>query len=235
MSLDTHKLFVALHEARQLPSASPEDVEALVSAAYAIHFIELSGHEYNFEDYLAGFNWPKNHPRPSQTTPLLMGGAHYCVAYSLDSGLPTLLRLPTAEALARLDEPTAQGRFGRILLTLHKARECLVSFPQHVEALTSAEVALHYIQESGLSDSFAEYLADTSSVPISPVRSFATRDEADTWLKNHPRPPHGGWVLIGQDRYSVGYWRESGRRVLLRVPTEEELKRVDDMKGEEEA
>lgn len=242
MSLDTSKLFAALHEARQLPSISAETVEALVSASHAIHFIELGGHEYNFEDYLTLFNtpsapalrcfatreqaiqWLREHlASPRTATPVLIAGARYCVAYSLDSGLPTPLRIPTAEELKELDGPAAQGRFGRILLALHEARERPDSNPQHEEALTPAEVALHYIQESGLSDSFAEYLEQSSNIPIPAIRSFASREEADAWLENHPRPPHGGWVLIGQERYSVGYWRESGRRILLRVPTQEEL------------
>jgi hypothetical protein len=251
MNLDTQKIFVALHEARKLPSTPAEDMEALISAAHAIHFIELGGHGYNFEDYLAGIQnttapalrtfatweeaniWLKQDPLPPRAVTLLIGGARHSVAYCLDSGLPMPLRLPTVEELARLDGPAAQGRFGNILLALHEARDHLGA-AQHREALACAEVALHYIQESGLSDDFAELLADTTSAPIPPVRSFATRDEADTWLKNHPRPPHGGWVRIGQERYSVGYWRESDRRVLLRVPAQEELKKTDGTAGGEE-
>ncbi|WNG43351.1 hypothetical protein F0U60_04010 [Archangium minus] len=244
MSLDTSTLFTALHQARQRPGISAEDVAALVSAAHAIHFIELGGHEYNFEDYLTVFNapaappirsfatldeastWLKEHPiTPRVATPLLIARARYCVAYSLESGLPTPLRIPTAEELKKLDSPMS--------LALHEARKHLGAVPEHEEALISIEVALQFIQESGLSNDFAGYLAEASNVPIPPIRSFTSLEEADTWLKNHPRPPHGGWVRIGQDRYSVGYWRESGRRVLLRVPTQEELNKADELEDKD--
>jgi hypothetical protein len=63
---------------------------------------------------------------------------------------------------------------------------------------------------------------DSRALPRS-LCSFGTRQEADTWLSAHPRPPHGAQVEIAGERYSVGYSRDSGLRVLVRLPSQEEL------------
>ncbi len=60
-------------------------------------------------------------------------------------------------------------------------------------------------------------------MPPSPLCSFSTREEADAWLKNHPSPPHGASVRVGKEELSVGYWRESGLRTLLRFPESQDL------------
>ncbi|PTL80811.1 hypothetical protein [Vitiosangium sp. GDMCC 1.1324] len=82
--------------------------------------------------------------------------------------------------------------------------------------------------ESGQLHSFERFLGNVDSEePTLPLCSFGTRQEADTWLSAHPRPPHGARVEIAGQSYSVGYSRDSGLRVLVRRPPLEELKRTE--------
>lgn len=110
----------------------------------------------------------------------------------------------------------------RTLRLLHKVgRHTHAS--EEMEALRTAKIALHFIQSIGESHGFEDYLEkfDVEGSP-SPRYAFATREEAEHWLKNHPTPPHGAMVAIGGVLHCVGFSRESGLRVLMRIPAVEE-------------
>jgi hypothetical protein len=114
--------------------------------------------------------------------------------------------------------------FDKTLVFLHKVEQRGHS-PEELEALRTAKIALHFIQSIGESYGFEDYLQNfNSEAPPAPLLSFATREEADLWLKSHPAPPHGAVVQIAEARYSVGFERKSGLRVLVRIPSAEELK-----------
>jgi hypothetical protein len=109
--------------------------------------------------------------------------------------------------------------FDKTLLLLHKVEQRAHS-PEEFEALKTAKIALHFIQAIGESYGFEDYLQNfNAEAPPAPLLSFATREEADSWLKNHPVPPHGAVIGIAEARYSVGFERKSGLRVLVRVPS----------------
>jgi hypothetical protein len=113
---------------------------------------------------------------------------------------------------------------------LDQARAVLDSSPEELEALQSAALALHFIHAAGCAREFEHFLAHFDEhLPL--LCSFSTRDEAEAWLKNHPSPPDGATVQVGEEQLTVGYWPRSGRRVLLRVPKNDAL---DDMVGDDE-
>jgi hypothetical protein len=118
----------------------------------------------------------------------------------------------------------------RLWLALDQAHAVLSSSPEDVEGLHSAALALHFVQEAGCAEEFEHFLAHFDE-PSPPLCSFVTREEAEAWLKNHPSPPDGATVQVGEDELTVGYWPSSGRRVLLRFPKYEEL---DDVEEEDE-
>lgn len=113
--------------------------------------------------------------------------------------------------------------FDKTLILLHKVEQRGGS-QEELEALKTAKIALHFIQAIGESYGFEDYLQNfASKEPLAPLLSFGKREEADSWLKNHPAPPHGAVICIADARYSVGFDRKSGLRVLVRIPADEEL------------
>jgi len=227
-----------LRKAQERLSGSPDAdaAEALLPAVNVSFFILGSGHAHNFENYLADFRrgrlpvlgafpsreafttWLEAYAGPPPRGTVEVGGDHYTLGYSRRRGQPLLLRLPS---MADLRRPGNAQEQGRLWLALDQARDVLGASPEDVDALHSAALALHFVQEADCAREFANFLAHFDK-PRPPLCSFTTRAEADTWLKNHPSPPHGARVQVGEDELTVGYWPQSGRRVLVRFPEDEE-------------
>jgi hypothetical protein len=231
-----------LRKAQEFLGNSPEAAEALLPAVNVPFFILGSGHAHNFEDYVAGFRgtvlpvlgdfasreefnaWLQAHAVPPPRGALEIAGERYTLGSSRESGQPLLLRLPRVEDLRR---PGSAQEQGRLWLALDRAKEVLGASPEDMDALHSAALALHFVQEAGCAREFVHFLEHFDE-HRPPLCSFATREEADTWLKSHPSPPHGATVQVGEDELTVGYWPESGLRVLLRFPKDEELGEVEE-------
>ena len=82
----------------------------------------------------------------------------------------------------------------------------------------------HFVLNVGEDHGFEEYLETLNAARHSrPSQSFATPEEAKSWLATQPEPPPPSVVAIGSERYAVGYHRGRGLRVLLRLPTPLEL------------
>lgn len=236
MSLDVDKMVGAIRKAQDLLRASPEVAEALLPALNVPYFL-LDGHGHNFEDYLAAFrgtalpvlgsfpgrdgfdSWLKTHFAPPPTGTVLIAGEHCTLGYARASGQPLLLRIPSAEDLTRPGRGEGQER---LWLALDKAHAVLSSSAEELEGLHSAALALHFIQETGCTRDFARFLAHLDQ-PLPPICSFDTREEAEAWLRNHPRPPSGASVQVGEEVLTVGYQRERDQRLLVRFPNDEEL------------
>lgn len=240
MSLDIDAVCSVLQKLQE-KIGSPPGAEPLRTAAIALHFIWGSGHLYNFEDYLACFNQCDSHPPPSsfatreqaeaslqqpmeprRAHSVAIAGTRYSVGYSLERGVRFLVRIPESAGLTTTTQamsPLMHEAFA----TLRQARAHVLTHEDKA-SVDIALLALHFILESGQSSPFEEFLGNfDSNIPRLPLCSFGTRKEADTWLNAHPRPPHGARVEIAGQRYSVGYSRDSGLRVLVRGPTLEEL------------
>lgn len=142
-----------------------------------------------------------------------IAGERYTLGYSRVKRQPLLLRLPPVADLRRPGEAEGQER---LWLALDRAHAVLSS-SEDLEGLHSAVLALHFVQEAGCAGEFEHFLEHFDE-PGPPLCSFATREEADAWLKNHPSPPDGATVQVGEDELTVGYWPESSHRVLLHFP-----------------
>ncbi|HYO53374.1 head protein [Archangium sp.] len=89
--------------------------------------------------------------------------------------------------------------------------------PEEKELLLTAAEALRFINTTGQQYDFEDYRQDLGTEgPAQVIAAFATREEAETWLKNHPKPPHMASVLIADEYHTVYYWRD---RDLRRMPS----------------
>jgi hypothetical protein len=235
MPLDIERTCALLQRLEEELGAPPE-TEPLRTAAIALHFLWGNGQRDNFEDYLACANpdassassasfdtraqadaWLQQAMDPRQAHSVAIAGVRYAVGYSLDRGARFLIRVPENAELATASQ-TPSPRVDESIAALREARAHIHS-PKDMEAVNTALLALHFILESGQLPDFESFLGKfDSTAPILPLCSFGNRQEADTWLNAHPRPPHGAPVEIAGQRYSVGYSRDSGLRVLVRVP-----------------
>ena len=220
----------AVRKAQELLGGSPEVVEAL-APALNVSFFLLDGHGYNFEDYLAALrntappslgvfsnqdafhSWLKNHSVPPPTGTVQVAGERYSLGYGRLKGQPLLLRLPPSEELRRPGDAREQQR---LWLALEQARLVLASSPEDWEGLDSAALALHFVREADCTREFVHFLAHLDE-PLPPLCSFATWEEADGWLRHHPRPPDGACVWVGKEEFMVGYQREREQRLLVRA------------------
>jgi hypothetical protein len=63
------------------------------------------------------------------------------------------------------------------------------------------------------------YLADLArGGPPTPVASFKTREEADTWLQSQPEPPRNAFILIAGNYHIAVYHRLIDHRALYPLP-----------------
>ncbi|WP_257450617.1 hypothetical protein [Archangium lipolyticum] len=220
---------------------SPSGSEPLRTAAIALHFIWGSGHLHNFEDYLACLGegasttlspsfdtreqaeaWLQQPMDPRHAHKVAIAGHLYSVGYSLERGTRFLVRVPDK---TELDTPrqVSNPLMNEAIGVLHQARQ-YAHAPTDMESIDSTLLALHFIVESGQLAAFEHFVESfDSKASFFPLRSFATREQADTWLSAHPRPPHGAQLGIAGQRYSIGYSRDCGLRVLVRLPSLEEL------------
>lgn len=113
---------------------------------------------------------------------------------------------------------------------LPKVQELLVrlrtsaSSSEDKELLAVAYFALDFIEVTGNFYPFEAFLQSWNSPEgtLPTVASFGSREEAETWLKEHPEPPHGAFVLVSGQPYSVFYFRHLDKRLLLPAPSLEE-------------
>lgn len=187
--------------------------------------------------------WLRAHPAPPHGALVGVGDALFQVAYVRELEHRKLLSLPSQEEWGRMqeDEEEYEGEaeeeprppsprpgtpfslFDLLLQTSHHLHELepRVSSPEEREALRVARVAFHFVMQVGEDHGFEEYLRtlDDSTSPR-PRLSFATREEAESWLMKQPEPPPAAVVVIGGELYSVGYNRIRSQRVLLRIPAQ---------------
>lgn len=109
-----------------------------------------------------------------------------------------------------------------ILGLLQSAERHAHTAEQH-DALEMARLVLFFIRERGQSEPFSDYLGSFNTTPLTPVISFATEEQADTWLREHPAPPHGATVGAADALYTLAYSRDPEHRKFLRLPSKEEL------------
>ncbi|MFY2562621.1 head protein [Corallococcus terminator] len=85
--------------------------------------------------------------------------------------------------------------------------------------LLMAMDAVAFITDTGQSYEFEDYRqGEEEDAPPVVIESFATRSEAESWLKAHPRPPDGAHLLIAGEYHRVAYFPEQDIRRLPRDP-----------------
>ncbi len=90
--------------------------------------------------------------------------------------------------------------------------------PEEKELFGVAAAALMFISETGTVHSFEDYLQFRRNEPPLAVASFKSRKEADAWLRQHPEPPHGAFVLVSDAYHIVMHVREMNHRQLFPHP-----------------
>lgn len=84
------------------------------------------------------------------------------------------------------------------------------------ELLLTAADALQFIETTGQQYEFEDYRQDLRTEgPAMVIASFATREEAEAWLKKHPKPPRRAAVLIADEYHTVYYRRDTNFRKLV--------------------
>ncbi|WNG49680.1 hypothetical protein F0U60_40350 [Archangium minus] len=189
--------------------------------------------------------WLRNHPAPPHGATIRAADVLYTVAYSRELEHRKLLRLPSKEELAQMEGDEESGEEAEEQVSPPKPSlgasfdffdffkwtcfhlfelEQRISSPEELEAIRTARIALHFVMHVGEYHGFEAYLETLRSSRLSrPLESFSTRDAAETWVETQSEPPAPGVVAIGNGLYSVGYNRRRALRVLIRIPTQQEL------------
>ncbi|WP_146210013.1 hypothetical protein [Vitiosangium sp. GDMCC 1.1324] len=242
-----------------------EQHDALKNSRTTLHFIVGRGEAGAFEEFFESFDtapllpvltfatkeeadtWLRNHPSPPHGAIIGALNELYTVAYIREPDFRKLLRIPSREELAQMDDAEDEDEPGNADETappspiqgmrfsffdffkwtcfhLHELEQ-RISSPQELEAIGAARISLDFVMHVGEHHGFEEYLESIHSARASgPLQFFATREEADTWLNMQPEPPPPTVVAIGSELYSVGYHRLRALRVLIRIPTQQELR-----------
>jgi hypothetical protein len=94
--------------------------------------------------------------------------------------------------------------------------------PEEKELLLVAAEALRFINTTGQQYEFEDYRKDLGTEgPEQVIAAFATHEEAESWLKNHPKPPYMAAVLIADEYHVVLYDRDRGFRRMPSTPSVE--------------
>lgn len=79
--------------------------------------------------------------------------------------------------------------------------------------------ALLFIDSTGQTYAFEDYREHLASDdPPRVVASFNTREEADSWLRDHPNPPSSAYVLVAGQYHHLIYIREKNHRRIFPHP-----------------
>jgi hypothetical protein len=244
-----------LHEVERHASTS-EQHDALKNSRLILHFIMGRGEAGEFTDYFESFDttpltpvlsfvtkegadtWLRSHPAPPHGAIIGAADVLYTIAYSRELEHRKLLRLPSKEELAQMEEDEAETEppaprhgthfsffdfFDKTCFHLYEMEQRMSS-PEEIEAIRTAKISFDFVMDVGEHHGFEEYLESVRFARTSrPVQSFATREEADVWLEEQPAPPPPAVVAIGSECYSVGYNRRHGLRVLIHIPPQQEL------------
>jgi hypothetical protein len=128
----------------------------------------------------------------------------------------------------------SSSHFIQHTLTRLQAVERHATTPEQHDAFQESRLILHFIRERGEEGEFTEYFENIDTAAHRTVLTFSTKEEADAWLRNHPAPPHGAIIGVGNARYHLAYLREIEHRRLLALPSLEEEKQWEREAEEEE-
>jgi hypothetical protein len=94
------------------------------------------------------------------------------------------------------------------------------SSPEDKERFLVAIDAIDYLMKIGQAHGLEEYRKDCAvNGPPLAIAAFNTREEAETWMKNHPDPPHHANILIAGEYFLTAYAPDINLRAILQNPT----------------
>jgi hypothetical protein len=106
-----------------------------------------------------------------------------------------------------------------------RARELLAELRAGTQSEEQQELldvifdALLFIDSSGQLYAFEDYRKHlVSDDPPQVVASFNTREEAETWLREHPDPPSSAYLLIADEYHHLIHIREKHHRRIFPHP-----------------
>jgi hypothetical protein len=95
------------------------------------------------------------------------------------------------------------------------AKLVVASPPDTAELIRVIVDALHFIATTGQLATLGEYIKHLEAgAPPYVVAAFSSREEAETWLMNHPDPPDFAHIIVSGEYRSVSYDRENNIRKL---------------------
>jgi hypothetical protein len=114
------------------------------------------------------------------------------------------------------------------MTTARQMLETMELLGRHHEEAASAEEkerfsmaldALGFIFALGQAYGFEDYRQDVAAKgPPVVIAAFDTREEAESWLQNHPEPPHHANILIAGQYFLTAYAPDMNHRAILRDP-----------------
>jgi hypothetical protein len=111
---------------------------------------------------------------------------------------------------------------------ISRARKFLAELVSNASVQEPQEVldvlfdALLFIESTGQLYAFEDYRKHLmSDDPPRVVAAFGSREEAETWLKEHPEPPSSAYVLIADQYHLLVYNRELQHRHVFPYPVME--------------
>ncbi|KFA92067.1 hypothetical protein Q664_17260 [Archangium violaceum Cb vi76] len=75
---------------------------------------------------------------------------------------------------------------------------------------------VNFVADTGQLDTCEDYINNRLDYAPLAIAHFATRDEAEAWLKGTAEPPSPSFILIGDEYYQAVYTREDNARFIYR-------------------
>ncbi|WP_257451591.1 DUF3598 family protein [Archangium lipolyticum] len=172
---------------------SPEQARVLGLARDALFFVYDTGQRYRFEDFRK----------------------------SLDSSTRLAAESSPVPQRALDNVEQLQGERASLEERLRRTEEFFTKLRAEADSDREGELiqvildALYFISSTEQHRAFGEYLEHVEAgAPPYIIASFGTREEAETWLGNHPNPLDFANVLIANRYHDVLHDRERGTRRL---------------------
>jgi hypothetical protein len=117
-----------------------------------------------------------------------------------------------------------QGSLARLAVELLLQALDKTSAPEQKQHLLLLVSLLNFIADTGQLEEVEDFFIHRLEYAPMAIVHFASREEADAWLRGVAEPPSPAYILIGDEYYQFWYTREDSTRGMYRdYPIESEL------------
>jgi hypothetical protein len=109
-----------------------------------------------------------------------------------------------------------EGAFSRPAVELLREAFDEVSEPEQKQHVRILIALLDFIADTGQTEEVEDFFINHQQYAPMAVAWFASRDDAEAWLKAVAEPPSPAYILIGDDYYQLWYMREDDTRGMYR-------------------